>query len=247
MNLPEFFKLHPKAAIAFSGGTDSAYLLYQAKQYADNIMAFYVSTQFQPQFEKEDAVLFCQKYNIPLTILKYDILQSEKIACNPANRCYYCKTALFTQIKKAAECAGFHCLLDGTNASDDANDRPGMKALTELEVLSPLRLCGITKDLLREESEKLGLFTARKPAYACLATRIPSGTRITADALQLIEHIETELTKLGLSDFRARYLSDAIKLQVNEQQFPLVLKKRKEILDILNPEFENIYLDLIPR
>ena len=142
MTLKDFFIKYPKIAIAFSGGTDSAYLCYMAKKYAKEMTAIYVSTAFQPTFEKEDAIRFCKEYAIPLTILERDVLSQEAVVQNPANRCYYCKKVIFSEIQKKALELGFTCLADGTNASDDADDRPGMKALQEMKVLSPLRICG---------------------------------------------------------------------------------------------------------
>ena len=150
MTLKDFFIKYPKIAIAFSGGTDSAYLCYMAKKYAKEMTAIYVSTAFQPTFEKEDAIRFCKEYAIPLTILERDVLSQEAVIQNPANRCYYCKKVIFSEIQKKALELGFTCLADGTNASDDADDRPGMKALQEMKVLSPLRICGITKPALRK-------------------------------------------------------------------------------------------------
>ena len=244
MTLQEFFTNYPQIAVAFSGGADSAYLLYMAKQYAEETLGIYVSTPFQPAFEKQDAVRFCREYDIPLTIVPYDIFQHQNVVDNPADRCYHCKTALFTQILKTAEESGFSCLADGTNASDDSADRPGMRALKELCVLSPLRICGITKSVLRDESEKLGLFTARKPAYACLATRIPTGTPLTRELLCQIETAENALFDMGFSDFRVRRLADAAKLQIPSDQFPLILEKRADLMRILKPVFGNVYLDL---
>lgn len=244
MTLQEFFHKYPDIAIAFSGGTDSAYLLYMAKKYAKNTRAFYVSTAFQPDFEKQDAIRFCKEYDIPLTILEYDILKHPEVVRNPANRCYYCKTALFNQIKKSAKDAGFSYLADGTNASDDADDRPGMKALEELKVLSPLRLCGITKNELIADSNRLGLFTANKPAYACLATRIPCETAISKEELALIEHVESELFTLGFTDFRARLLPQGVKLQIKEEQLSLFVQKQKEVRNLLTPHFKDIFLDM---
>lgn len=247
MNLQEFFQTYPEIAIAFSGGTDSAYLLYMAKQYAQKTMGIYVSTALQPAFEKEDAVRFCREYQIPLTIVTCDILSIRAVADNPADRCYHCKKALFSEIQKAAAMAGYSYLADGTNASDDASDRPGMRALRELQVLSPLRLCGITKDMLRAESEKLGLFTSDKPAYACLATRIPTGTPLTEENLRRVETAESALSQLGFVDFRVRCLGSAAKIQVKESQFPLALSRRNELLAQLKPLFSDVYLDLTPR
>ena len=247
MTLQEFFTENPRIAIAFSGGTDSAYLAYMAKKYAKEMTAIYVSTAFQPTFEKEDALRFCEEYDIPLTILERDVLSQEAVVQNPSNRCYYCKTVIFTEIQKKALELGFSCLADGTNASDDADDRPGMKALQELKVLSPLRICGITKPVLRDESEKHGLFTARKPAYACLATRIPSGTRISAKQLQDVEQAETALAAMGFTDFRVRHPEGYAKLQVKPEQLSLVMEKREEILTVLEPIFGTVCLDLKTR
>lgn len=247
MTLKEFFAEHPKIAIAFSGGTDSAYLAYMAKKYAKEMIAIYVSTEFQPEFEKQDAIRFCEEYKIPLTILERDVLSQEAVVQNPANRCYYCKNVIFTEIQKKALELGFTCLADGTNASDDTDDRPGMKALQELHVLSPLRICGITKPALRDVSEQLGLFTARKPAYACLATRIPTGTRITAEQLQKVEQAESTLMDMGFSDFRVRCPEGYAKLQVKPEQLQFVLEKREEILNVMGPLFGTVCLDLKTR
>lgn len=247
MTLKDFFIKYPKIAIAFSGGTDSAYLCYMAKKYAKEMTAIYVSTAFQPTFEKEDAIRFCKEYAIPLTILERDVLSQEAVIQNPANRCYYCKKVIFSEIQKKALELGFTCLADGTNASDDADDRPGMKALQEMNVLSPLRICGITKPALRDVSEQLGLFTARKPAYACLATRIPTGTRITAEQLEKVEQAESALMDMGFSDFRVRHPEGYAKLQVKPEQLSLVLEKREEILAVLEPLFGTVCLDMETR
>ena len=149
-------------------------------------------------------------------------------------------------VEKALE-LGFTCLADGTNASDDVDDRPGMKALQEMKVLSPLRICGITKPALRDVSEQLGLFTARKPAYACLATRIPTGTRITAEQLEKVEQAESALMDMGFSDFRVRHPEGYAKLQVKPEQLSLVLEKREEILAVLEPLFGTVCLDMKTR
>ena len=244
MTLQEFFTENPRIAIAFSGGTDSAYLAYMAKKYAKEMTAIYVSTAFQPTFEKEDALRFCEEYDIPLTILERDVLSQEAVVQNPSNRCYYCKTVIFTEIQKKALELGFSCLADGTNASDDADDRPGMKALQELKVLSPLRICGITKPVLRDESEKHGLFTARKPAYACLATRIPAGERITEEKLRATEMAENYLFSLGFSNFRVRKTGNSAKIQVPADQLAQVLEKREIIISKLKKYYSGVLLDL---
>ena len=146
MELDQFFKENPKAALAFSGGADSAYLLYAAKQLGADVQAYYVKSVFQPKFELEDARRFTELLSVKLRILEVDVLGNGIIVANPCDRCYHCKKMIFEVIAKAAAGDGYQVLLDGTNASDEETDRPGMRALKELEVRSPLRECGITKE-----------------------------------------------------------------------------------------------------
>lgn len=143
--LREFFAEHSTIALAFSGGTDSSYLLYAAKACGANVHAYYVSTPFQPQFELDDAKLLAESLHADMTVLPFDVLTDKVVKSNPKDRCYYCKNQVFGGILKAAKEDGFTEIMDGTNASDDAGDRPGMRALKEMKVLSPLRLSGITK------------------------------------------------------------------------------------------------------
>lgn len=247
MTLEDFFREVPKAALAFSGGTDSAFLMWAAKHYGCDVKAYYVSTVFQPEFEKRDAIRLAGELNVPLRIVKKDILAVPEAAANGPRRCYYCKRAIFTALWEAAGADGYPVLLDGTNASDDAGDRPGMKALAELEVRSPLRECGISKKEVRRRSKEAGLFTWEKPAYACLATRIASGTRITEADLERAERAETLLADLGFRDFRVRITGEGARIQATEEQLPLVLEKRKEITGALKDLFPAVSLDLEAR
>lgn len=244
MSLEKFFIQYPKVSIAFSGGVDSAYLLYAAKQYAKEVQAYYVKSEFQPQFELDDAVYLAKKYNVNLKVLTVNILSVPSVRDNPSNRCYYCKRAIFTQILHAAKKDGFSVLLDGTNASDDADDRPGMKALHELSVLSPLRICGLTKEEIRRLSKDAGLFTWDKPAYACLATRISTGEIITEEKLKTTETGENLLFSLGFKDFRIRLQNKMAKIQLREEEIPLLILHRKTILEKLTPYYASIVLDL---
>lgn len=228
MNLEQFFKNYPRVAVAFSGGVDSAYLLYEAKKYAEAVCAYYVKTAFQPQFELNDALRLAKELGVKMKVLPLDILANKEIADNPKNRCYYCKKQIFTAIMQAASRDGFHVLLDGTNASDEASDRPGMQALTELRVLSPLRLCALTKEEIRKKSKEAGLFTWDKPAYACLATRIPTGLPVTERLLRRTEKAEDYLAEIGFSDFRVRTLGENARIQVRAGQLPLLIKKEKK-------------------
>ena len=247
MTLNEFFGLVPKAAVAFSGGTDSAFLLWAAKKCGCDVRAYYVKTAFQPQFELEDARRLASELEVPMTVVEADILAVPEAAANGPQRCYHCKTALFSQLWAAARDDGYTVLLDGTNASDNAGDRPGMRALRELEVRSPLRECGLTKEEVRRRSREAGLFTWDKPAYACLATRIPTGAPITKEDLEKVERAEGALHALGFRDFRVRLFHGAARLQVTEEQLPLVLEQREAISSSLGAAFDGVLLDLKPR
>jgi len=247
MDLQTFFKENPVAALGFSGGVDSSYLLYAGIQYGAKIKAYYVKAAFQPQFELEDALRMASILGADMTVIETDILSVAHVAENPSNRCYYCKTAIFSLIKETAAKDGYSILLDGTNASDDSGDRPGMRALEELSIRSPLKECGITKSDVRRLSKEAGLFTWDKPAYACLATRVPAGTAITAEMLSRIERAENALFAMGFTDFRVRLTDGAAKLQFPESQMPDVLKKREDIIEQLHADFDSILLDLACR
>lgn len=244
MTLLAFFKENPKAALGFSGGVDSSYLLYAGVQAGADIHPYYIKTAFQPQFELDDAERLCAQLGVPLTVLELDVLKNEAVTANPPDRCYHCKTALFGALSTRALADGYTLLLDGTNASDDAGDRPGMRALKELHVCSPLRGCGLTKAEIRRLSREAGLFTWDKPAYACLATRIPSGDAITAEKLLATERAEAFLFSLGLTDFRVRNYHGAARLQFPETQLNAVLAHRAEILQELKKDYPAVLLDL---
>lgn len=244
MTLTEFFHENQKAAIAFSGGVDSAYLLYAALQSGTDVRAYYVKSAFQPQFELDDARRLAETLSADMRVLDVDILADETVAANPSDRCYHCKRRIFSAIASAAAADGYTLLLDGTNASDDAGDRPGMRALRELSVRSPLRECGLTKPEIRRLSREAGLFTWDKPAYACLATRVPAGERLTAEKLENTERAEDFLFSLGFTDFRVRLFNGAARLQLPAEQLPRLLERRAEILSELKKTYSAVVLDL---
>lgn len=243
MTLQEFFAEHPKAALGFSGGVDSSYLLWAAVNAGADIAPYYIQTAFQPAFELEDAQRLCAQIGVKLNVIRLDALADPRVAANPANRCYYCKVGLFGALRARAKADGYDLLLDGTNASDDAGDRPGMKALREMEVHSPLRECGLTKAMIRQESRKAGLFTWDKPAYACLATRVPTGRTITSELLRRVEGAETALFALGFTDFRVRLYDEAARLQLPEGQLANAVEQRQAIRQALAPWFDVVLLD----
>lgn len=244
MNLQEFFAENPRVAIAFSGGADSSYLLYAALHYGARARAYYVNSAFQPAFELEDARRLAGELNADMKVLPVDVLASETVTANPPDRCYHCKQMIFRTILAAAEADGFTVLLDGTNASDDAGDRPGMRALRELSVRSPLRECGLTKAEIRRLSREAGLFTWDKPAYACLATRIRTGEEITLQKLKQTEKAEGFLFGLGFRDFRVRMVDNTAKLELRETDLPLLLENREKIVTELRKDYDSVLLNL---
>ena len=247
MDLQAFFEECPKVALGFSGGVDSAYLLYAATACKAQVKPYFVKTQFQPAFELEDAQRLCDQLGVELTVLELDVLTVPHVAENGPDRCYHCKRALFGRLREQALADGYTVLFGGTNASDDAGDRPGMRALGELSVRSPLRECGITKADVRRLSKEAGLFTWNKPAYACLATRVPTGETIREETLQKVEGAEDALFRLGFSDLRVRVFHGAARLQLPGDQFAKAVGCRKELLTTLAPWFDTVLLDLKER
>lgn len=247
MTLREFFEENPVCAVAFSGGVDSAVLLSAAAAYGRKAAAYFVRTVFQPGFELEDARETAGRLGVELRVLEADILAVPEVAANPADRCYYCKRALFTRLLEEAARDGFPVVLDGGNASDDVGDRPGMRALAELGIRSPLRECGIGKAEVRRMAREAGLRVWDKPSYACLATRVPAGTAVSAAALARVERGETELMALGFSDLRLRLRGEDGLLQVREEQLEMARRLLPEIRERLAGDFRTVWLDEAPR
>lgn len=247
MTLEQFFLNHPRVALGFSGGVDSAYLLYAARQCGAQVMPYFVKTAFQPAFELADARRLAEELAVPLIVVEHDILAHEAVRRNDPQRCYHCKQRLFGALMERARADGLDTIIDGTNASDDAQDRPGMRALQEMQVLSPLRLCGITKDEVRRRSAQAGLFTADKPAYACLATRIPTGTAIEPGDLQRAQRAEEAMRAMGFCDLRVRVWGSVARLQVPQGQIDKAAALREEIIAALKEDFTAVTLDLAGR
>ena len=244
MTLEQFFQENPRCALGFSGGVDSAYLLYAGVKAGADIKPYFIKTAFQPAFELADAQKLAERLGVEVTVLELDALADPRVAANPADRCYFCKQNLFRPLKDRAIADGYPVLLDGTNASDEAGDRPGMRALAELSVRSPLRECGLTKAEIRARSKEAGLFTWDKPAYACLATRVPAGEAITAETLARVEGAEDALFRLGYTDFRVRVFHGAARLQLPQGQMERAVREAEAIQAALKPYFTPILLDL---
>ena len=247
MELRTFFAQHPRAALAFSGGADSAYLLYAGLKWAEDLSAYYVKSAFQPEFERQDARRLAAELGARLRILEADVLACPAIAANPPDRCYACKKVIMSTIKAAAAADGYPLVIDGTNASDKIDDRPGFRALGEEGVLSPLRLCGLDKATIRALSRQAGLFTWDKPAYACLATRVKSGEPLTAETLRAVETGEDALFGLGFSDFRVRTEGGRARLQFIPEQMERARSRFGEIESLLAPYFTELMIDPMGR
>ena len=197
---------HQKLCVAVSGGTDSALLLYAAAEAlsAGNVLAVTAVSPLMPGSDKQDADALCERLGVRHMIYTFDPFSVGGFSGNPPDRCYICKKALFGGIVGAAAEQGFPAVAEGTNADDVSDYRPGMRALEELGVLSPLREAGLTKAEIRELSERFSLPTAHKPAGACLATRINTGDKITKDRLALAGGAEEILHGLGFAASRVR-------------------------------------------
>ncbi len=247
MTLQEFFLKNPRAALAFSGGTDSACLLWAAIDAGVQVQPYFIQSEFQPRFELEDARRLCRELGIELKIISLELLDCPEIASNPPERCYYCKRRLFTALIEAASMDGYSLVIDGTNASDQSADRPGMRAIRELDVRSPLREAGIDKSGVREMSRRAGLFTAEKPSYACLATRIPSGVLIRREDLERVERGEAALAALGYSNFRLRLKEWGALLQFDAAQLADAEANLENIRTLLVDGFGEIRIDPVGR
>lgn len=245
--LKEFFENHKKVALAFSGGTDSSFLLYAASKCGADVEAYYVKSQFQPEFELEDAKAVAAQCGAEMEVIEVDILSSEEVTSNPPDRCYHCKQRIMGSILKAAHSDGYETVIDGTNASDDADDRPGFKALEEYGIVSPLRECGITKDEVRRLAKEAGLEIWDKPAYACLATRVPSGIRITEHDLKRTEIAEKLLFDMGYRDLRVRLRDGGALVQLRKADLERALSEEKKIQAALGDMYDTVRIDREPR
>lgn len=202
------------AAVAFSGGVDSTFLAYVAKEaLGDKALAITVDSPYIPRWEIEEAKELAEKIGIRHEIVEVDRVD-ESIIDNPADRCYLCKKIVFKTILELANSLGFEYVMDGSNFDDTKDYRPGMVALKELEIKSPLLATGWTKAEIRQTSKMVGLDTHDKPAYACLLTRIPYNTRILEADLRKIEQSEVYMMSIGFRAVRVRCHSDLARIEV---------------------------------
>jgi uncharacterized protein len=219
-NLEEKYKLllnliaeRESAAVAFSGGVDSSFLCHAAAEaLGEKAAAFTVVSPMLPKVELDCAAGVARQVGIKHTLIEAREIE-EEVAANPGDRCYFCKKREFGRILEEARKQGINTVLDGSNRDDLSDFRPGLKALEELGIFSPLREAGLTKAEIRELSRRFGLPTWDKPAFACLASRIPYGERIDRDKLARVEKAEDYLRALGFRQFRVRSHGDIARIE----------------------------------
>ena len=229
--LRKFFRLYGSAAIAFSGGVDSTFLLKAAHdELGEKVMAVSAVSILSPKRETEAAAAFCKKEGIRLVSIQIDPLKIPGFKNNPENRCYICKKEIFSKIKSLSLENGIFTVCDGSNADDTGDYRPGMQALTELGIKSPLLKSGFTKNEIRELSKEMGLPSWNKPSAACLASRFVYGEEITAEKLQMVENAEDFLQELGFRQKRVRIHADNLaRIEVMPEDFEKILEVKEKI------------------
>jgi len=238
-----------RVAIAYSGGVDSAFLLKAAAETlgTGNVLAVLGDSPSLPRREKAEAERLASAIGVELVVILTGEMEDPRYAANPRDRCYYCKQALMRDARKQAESRGIAALLDGQNADDRSDWRPGSRAARECGVRSPLQEAGLTKAEIRLLSARLGLPTADKPAMACLASRLPYGTPVTAEALARIEAAEQALQDAGFATVRVRNHGAVARIEISPADFPRLLDpglRARAVAAVKAAGFTYVALDL---
>lgn len=235
-------------AVAFSAGVDSTLLLAVAKEVlGEHAIAVSVTADWVPARESREGEDFCKKHGIPQVCLHASADEIDGFVQNPADRCYLCKKVLFTKILETARRQGMNAVAEGSNVDDLGDYRPGLRAIAELGVQSPLREAGLTKGDIRELSRELGLPTADKPSFACLASRIPYGEAITAKKLSMVDLSEQLLLEKGFHQFRVRVHGDLARIELLPEEMERMMEKalREEVYEQMKQiGFSYVALDL---
>ncbi len=230
------------AVVAFSGGVDSTFLLYAAREaLGDRILAVTATSPTYPEAERVEAERIARAWGVPHRFVESNELAIPGFSENPPDRCYHCKRELFGILAGIARDGGYAAVCDGTNADDADDYRPGRRAARELGVRSPLLECGIGKGAIRELSRRFGLPTADKGAFACLSSRFPYGTPIDAEKLRRVEACEEILRRFGFRQFRVRFHGTVARIEVGAEEIPRLFGT--EISDAVHRGFrENGFL-----
>ncbi len=245
-DLKSYLKDLKKVCVAYSGGVDSTFLLKVASDVLkEKTISITVNSEFQKKSEIEFVKNITKEFGVKSYIIEINILNDENIVKNPINRCYYCKYKIFSEILDFAKKVGFENIVDGSNLSDLEDYRPGMKALRELKIKSPLLELGFTKEDIRVLSKDLNLPTHDKMPESCLATRIPFGKKIELTLLKKIEEGEEFIKNLGFKLVRLRDMGDFVKVELLNEEIDKLISFREEILNKLKEiGYRNVFLDL---
>jgi len=204
-----------RVVVAFSGGVDSTFLLAAARDaLGDRVVAVTAVSTVDPREEIESAEKMARAIGVKHIVVQSDQMEDERFVSNPAERCYFCKSWVFGKLADIAKELGNYTVVDGSNADDRNDYRPGMKANRELGILSPLQEVGFTKKEIRAFSREWGLPTWNQPSLACLASRIPYGTRIIPEILERIDASETVIRELGFAQVRVRHHGNVARIEL---------------------------------
>ncbi len=245
--LKEYLKNLKSVAVAFSSGVDSTFLLKTAHDILnDNVIAVTAKSCSFPQRELQEAIRFCKNENIKHIIVESEELNIEGFKNNPPNRCYLCKKELFQKIWQCAKDNHIENVAEGSNIDDEGDYRPGMQAVKELGVLSPLRTAGLSKAEIRTLSKEIGLPTAEKQSFACLSSRFVYGEEITEEKLKMVDKAEQLLLDLGFNQVRVRIHGNIARIEVLPREFEKILQNREKITSEFKMYgFSYVTMDLI--
>jgi len=232
-------------AVAFSGGIDSSLVLYLACHSGEPVQAVLLHSQLMPLRDREIAERVARECGARLTVLEVDVTTSPEIMGNAPRRCYFCKKTMFETLRAWCAARGIPHIADGTNRDDLTVYRPGLQALRELGIRSPLADCGFTKAEVREAAAALGISVAARPSAPCMATRLPYGTPLDFAVLRRLEEGEAAMKALSFPVCRLRLHGGLLRVEIPPDRFPDLMERRTSVLEALRAlQFDYITLDL---